>query len=249
MCTVCLLAERIVKGPHRAMVNAVPTSLCRGCFVSGGYGGRSKIRLEHLVLSEVERVARELPSAFFDWSEPTSWDCAVFPETDSKPDFVYVFGPNNELFQTAGSCKLDAGQISHVVILECNERSMQHHSQNRHITDVEREEEIRAPFLQRSVPVDFLYVVVAAFEHTGVDAGDQFFRKTALGCYEIVQSRQSAFQERVRQVIFALQDLRRTFNEGRRDPRRVVIDASHNAQATPSSVVLAHDDVPAPEVL
>ena len=228
------------------MVNGVPTSLCHGCYISSGGGGtRGKIRLEHLLFAEVERVSRALPVEFFDWSEPTSWDCAVFPESRSKPDFAYVFGEYNQLFQTAGSCKLDAGDISHVIILECNERSMQHHSQNSHVSDVEREEEIRAPFNLRGVAVDFLYVVVAAFEHGGVAADDRFFRKTAeFGCYEMVPSRKSAFQERARQVVLGLQDLRRTFHEGRREARRVVIDAAHGGRATRAAVVPA-GDIPA----
>ena len=98
------------------------------------------------------------------------------------------------MFSCAGAGKLD--RVAHVIILEILEVGIEQHSEARSIPDAERERQIRGAFPY--VPVDFLYVVVAAYNHPTAHRDDQFFRKPRGSLeYELVESRRSAWTERV----------------------------------------------------
>ena len=136
------------------------------------------------------------------WSEPTAWDCAILPTLAFKPDHIWVFGKQGELFSAAGACKINAALVAHVIVLEVLEVGIEQHSNARSISDPAREAAIRSVF---PCPVDVLYVVVAAYNHPSAHAEDKFFRKPS-GSFEytIVKSRKRAWQARIVQVVAAL---------------------------------------------
>ena len=118
----------------------------------------------------------------------------------------WAFDYLGNMFSCAGACKLD--RVSHIIILEILEVGIEQHSAARSIPDAERERQIRGAFPY--VPVDVLYIVVAAYNHPTAHRNDQFFRKPSGSLeYELVPNRTKAWTER---VAGALSQLRRMYD-------------------------------------
>ena len=197
-CSVCKITNTIVKGPF----HTVKGRMCRDCYRISGLATpnmRAKVNLEIYFLAELQRLAED----DYRWREPTSWDCPILPGLAFKPDMLWAFDSLGNMFSCAGACKLD--RVAHIIILEILEVGIEQHSVARSIPDTERERQIRGAFPY--VPVDVLYVVVAAYNHPTAHRDDQFFRKPIGSLeYELVSSRAKAWTER---VAGALSQLRR----------------------------------------
>lgn len=171
---------------------------CYQCYVASGES-RSKIRLEIFFLAELQRISEDE----FEFLEPTSWDCAVLPGLPYKPDMMWAFDSLGKLFNTAGACKLSLSHISHIVVLEVLEVGIEQHSKARVVPDAIRENEIRESLA--GVIVDFVYAVVAAYNHPNAAPSDKFFSLSkATNAYGVVASRKEAWRERVRLTLEAL---------------------------------------------
>jgi hypothetical protein len=208
-CDVCRVTGIIVKGYFRTP-DPKFTNMCRSCYIASGHAPpnlRAKVTLEIYMFAEIQRQARK-HSEMFIWNLPTSWDCAILPGLSYKPDNIWVFGQGDVLFQTTGACKLNKGEVQHVMILEILEVGILQHSEARHIPDAEREKQIRAVFYPH--PVGFLYVTIAAYNHRSAHRDDQFFAKQDPGSFEysVVKSRLPAFQARVGIVLETLNRMR-----------------------------------------
>ena len=176
---------------------------CHECFVASGEA-RAKVRLEIFFLAELQRISREE----VEFLEPTSWDCAVLPGLPYKPDMMWAFDMAGNLFNTTGACKLSLDHIKQIVILEVLEVGIEQHSNARTVSDAVRETEIRSSL--RGVVVDFVYVVVAAYNHPSADASDKFFSLSkSTNSYSVVVSRKEAWAARVRQTLEALVNARK----------------------------------------
>ena len=157
------------------------------------------------MFAELQRLSRNTPHQYI-WSEPTSWDCAILPGLSYKPDNIWVFGKHSDIFSTSGACKINSNLVGHVIVLEILEVGIEQHSAARAVPDEYRESEIRQVFFPQ--PVDFLYVVVAAYNHRDAHPEDQFFTKnTGSFEYSVVDTRQDAWTERVRQVLVCLEEM------------------------------------------
>ena len=177
------------------------TRACHGCFAASGES-RIKVRLELFFLAELQRLASH------EFLEPTSWDCAVLPGLSYRPDMLWAYDENGNLFNTTGACKLALGEIKHMVILEVLEIGIEQHSKARHVSDSQRESEIRASLT--GITVDFVYVVVAAYNHPTADPADKFFSVNKLkNTYFVGRSRKKAWEERVKATLRSLTDARK----------------------------------------
>jgi hypothetical protein len=208
-CDVCRGEDRIVKGYFRTPDPEFP-NMCRDHYITSGHAPpnlRAKVTLEIYMFAEIQRQALKT-SYMFIWNLPTSWDCAILPGLSYKPDNIWVFGQEDVLLQTTGACKLNKGEVRHVMILEILEVGILQHSEARHIPDAEREKQIRAVFYPH--PVGFLYVTIAAYNHRSAHRDDQFFAKQDPGSFEysVVKSRLPAFQARVGVVLKTLDRMR-----------------------------------------
>jgi hypothetical protein len=93
--------------------------------------------------------------------------------------------------------------ISHIVVLEVLEVGIEQHSKARVVPDAIRENEIRESLA--GVIVDFVYAVVAAYNHPNAAPSDKFFSLSkATNAYGVVASRKEAWRERVRLTLEAL---------------------------------------------
>ena len=121
---------------------------------------------------------------------------------------LWAFDVAGNLFNTTGSCKLSLTHIKHIVVLEVLEVGIEQHSKARAMPDAVRESEIRDSLV--GVVVDFVYVVIAAYNHPDADASDKFFRLSKISNgYGVVASRKEAWRERVRQTLEALGNARK----------------------------------------
>ena len=174
---------------------------CYKCYILSGES-RAKVRLEIFFLAEIQRLCTT-----YEFLEPTSWDCAVLPGLSYKPDMLWAFDRAGNLFNIAGSCKLSLDEIGQVIVLEVLEIGIAQHSIARQVPDYTREAEIRASL---SVVVDFVYVVVAAYNHPTADPSDKFFTLSKeTNTYGVVATRKQAWKERVCATIQALQFARK----------------------------------------
>jgi hypothetical protein len=116
---------------------------------------------------------------------------------------LWAYDENGNLFNTTGACKLVLGEIKHMVILEVLEIGIEQHSKARHVSDSQRESEIRTSLA--GITVDFVYVVVAAYNHPTADQADKFFsvHKTK-NTYYVGHSRKAAWEERVTATLRSL---------------------------------------------
>lgn len=204
-CHVCKYTKRVVKAFH----NTSDGQMCRSCFVSSPHAPvstRAKISLEIYMFAEISRQAAKHAKHGYIWSECTAWDCAILPGLGYKPDNIWVFGKNGNIFSTSGACKINKNLVGHVIVLEILEVGIQQHSDARAVSDEKRESEIRNVFHPN--PVDFLYVVVAAYNHASAHPDDQFFAKHE-GSYEykVVSKRKSAWQARIKVVLENLEKM------------------------------------------
>ena len=85
---------------------------------------RAKISLEIYTLAELQRLSMESNDAMnFMWAEPTAWDCPILPGLPYKPDNIWCFTPQGHVFETAGSCTINASEVGYVLILEVLEQA------------------------------------------------------------------------------------------------------------------------------
>ena len=96
--------------------------------------------------------------------------------------------------------KINDNQVHHVVITEVLEIGITQHSNARAVSDSRRESEIRQVFFP--IPVEFVYIVVAAYNHPSADPTDQFFRKKKGSFeYSVVPSRKGDWQLRIKKLL------------------------------------------------
>lgn len=189
-------------------------NMCRPCYLGSGYATniRAKVSIEILMFAELQRLALKGEGDWL-WSEPTSWDCAILPGLSFKPDTIWAFDLNGNVFKNAGTCKLNVGDLGRVIILEVLEHGIQQHSDARSISDAQREKEIRGVFEPSGVIVQFLYVTVAHYKHISAHESDRFFeKKKGTGEYVVVADRKKAWRKRVKKVISTLNDFLKSDN-------------------------------------
>ena len=163
---------------------------------------RRKITLEIFTLAELQRIAIETDSLTF--YEPTSWDCAILPNLNFKPDIIWCFDEYGNLFTTAGACKLDTREIYYTIVLEIIEESRKAHSAARSISDEDREKEIRNVF--GTEKIGFLYVTVAHAKHTSAHVDDIFFDRDSEE-YFVINEKFSFWQTRISHLVKTLQNM------------------------------------------
>ncbi|KAG5179340.1 hypothetical protein JKP88DRAFT_247540 [Tribonema minus] len=161
--------------------------MCRAHFIRSPHATtqqRAKISLEMHFIASMELQCHDRVRGY-KWAEPTSWDCAVLPGLAYKPDLMWAFDADGNIFSTAGGCKLSA-PMARVIILEVLELL--------------------------GIKVAFVYVTVAAYNHPSAYPDDRFFAK---GCatdpeagkdfeYHVEPTRQEAWGARVQAAVEAL---------------------------------------------
>ena len=216
-CTTCA-PSCIVRASHNISVKGRFTTplghMCRECFVHSGFAPpdtRAKVSLEIYMFAELQRLAKDTVHEYV-WAEPTAWDCAILPGLAYKPDNIWVFSKHGNVFSVAGACKINTNLVGHVIVLEILEIGIEQHSAARSVPDLVREQEIRRVFSPQLV--DFLYVVVAAYNHPTAHPDDQFFSKPAGSFeYELVRSRKAAWTARIKETLRQL-EIMHTRREG-----------------------------------
>ena len=143
-------------------------------------------------------LASETDAVNFLWMEPTTWDCAILPGLNYKPDNMWCFDRAGNPFVTAGACKVNVHEIGYVLQLEVLEHGIHQHSEARKVSDAQREKDIRSVFA--TVPFGMVYVVMAHTKHTEADPQDVFFVKNQLQEYEVLPDRQLAWHGRIQQI-------------------------------------------------
>ncbi len=146
-------------------------------------------------MAELQRQAIEEGS--FLISEPTVWDCPILPGLPYKLDNGWFFDKYGNVYESAGACKINTGEIGYVLALEVLEGSIDSHSKGRRITDKQREKEIRESLYP--IRMGFVYVTMAHTKHSCIKE-DIFFRKTSSNEYAVLEERQEAWQERINLV-------------------------------------------------
>ena len=170
---------------------------------------RAEISLEMHFIASLELACRDHATGAI-WEEPTSWDCAVLPGLAYKPDLMWAFDGKGNRLSIAGTNKVNLGLIHQVIICEVLEVGIKQHSAARDVEDSVREQEIRK--VLEPIPVTFVYVTVAAYNHSAAHEDDKFFAK---GCasdpndinkfeYNVVTERKTAWQQRIQSVLKAL---------------------------------------------
>ena len=138
----------------------------------------------------------------------------MFPELAFKPDMMWAFNKDRKLldsininnFSSITSFRIDLSTVSQVIILEIIEVSRKIHTNNRHITDENREEQIRTVLGKYNIKVGFVYVTIAAINHKEASECDRFFKKNQKsGEYMIIQSKKSKWKKRVLKTLEALE--------------------------------------------
>lgn len=179
--------------------------VCYSDYINSGEAVRANVRLEIFALADLQRLA--LARNLFEFQEPTSWDCAILPGLAFRPDMLWAFDAAGNVFATAGACKINLGLIHHIVILEIVEIGLEQHSAARTVTDEAREEAIRGSL--QGVIVDFVYTVVAAYNHPTAHPDDKFFTKSkTTGTYHVQNSRRAAWNARIDETLDALSSAR-----------------------------------------
>ena len=201
-CIICKLTGILCRGTYKTPDG----SMCRPCYLASGHAttSRAKVSLEILMFAELQRVAMSGDGDWL-WSEPTAWDCAILPGLSFKPDNIWAFDLNGNVFNNAGTCKLNVGDLGRIIVLEVLEHGIQQHSDARDVSDVDREKQIRSVFEPSGVIVQFLYVTVAHYKHPTAANTDRFFcKKPDSNEYSVVPERLNAWRERVTDVIKTL---------------------------------------------
>jgi len=193
---------------------AYKVHLCRDCFLRSPFCSdrvRAKIVIEHLVLAEIQRL--DISPHRIWRSDPTAWDCPILPGLEYKLDMCWVFDTSHEvIYETSGTCRLNAGEVGALVAFENDEGGAEVHSKSRHVPDDQREAEVRKVFAPASVT--FIRASMAAKDiHKDAHRDDIFFQRVQHGdshefTYEVIPGRQEAFGRRVRTILEALEEAR-----------------------------------------
>jgi len=162
---------------------------------------RARISLEILMLAELQRQAILEGNYFI--SEPTSWDCAVLPGLNFKPDCMWCFDENGDVIYLGNVSKLNLNEIKYVLHLEILEDSRAAHSKARGISDEDREIDIRKLYGSQQIPMGCLYVTVAHKKHLNAHPDDVFFTKPDQE-YEVIPAKTQAWEARVQEVYATL---------------------------------------------
>lgn len=165
--------------------------------------------LEIYVLAELQRIAQHQSKTFL-WYEPTTWDCAVLPGLGYKPDHMWLFGPNFEVFEVLAECgarKIDPSVVRYALQLEIVEESRTQHSKQRGVSDAAREAQIRNVFA--GIPLGFVYVTVAHQGHKHANRDDIFFRRREAedSEFEVIANRALALTNRMQSVVWMMQEM------------------------------------------
>ena len=171
---------------------------------------RAKVSLEIYTLADMQRHARDtLDNVSWIFGEaPTTWDCAILPGLSFKPDNLWLFDKFGNFFSTAGSCKINTGDVAYALQLEVTEYGLKQHSDARTPSDAVRERQIRECF--KGIPMGFVYIVVAhnGFAHVGAHSDDVFFQKPAgTQEYELIENRAIAWNERMEKLLVTLRNM------------------------------------------
>ena len=196
----------------RGIVNTPDGKLCKDCYVKSPHCSqkrRAKISIEIFTIAEIQRIA----GASSVWANPTTWDCGILPGLSFKPDNMWAWR-EEALYETTGACKLIAGDITSVQILEIDEIRSDVHSASRkrsgEYSDEEREESIRNVFAP--VPVDFVRMTVSAENHQDAHPDDVFFVREEMDDgsfeYSLIEQRREQWELRVKNVIHLLEKAR-----------------------------------------
>jgi hypothetical protein len=154
-------------------------------------------------LAELQRQAMETNGNFL-WSEPTAWDCAILPGLNYKPDNIWCFDHSGNPFFSAGTCKINTGDLGYVLQLEVLESGIQQHSAARNVSDVQREKEIRQVF--HGIPMGVVYIVMAHDKHPGAKSKDVFFTKVDKE-YQVLPGREDAWQALIGRLVVTLNEM------------------------------------------
>jgi len=145
----------------------------------------------------------------FLFANPTSWDCPIIPGESFRPDNMFIFDKHDNIFEVAGTCKINTADIAYVLILEIIEHGRARHTTIGHISDYERELGIRRAF--QEIPLGMLYVTVAHTTHSGAHSDDIFYTKNDGQLeYEIIPCRNEALASRLKLVISTLTNMLQT---------------------------------------
>jgi hypothetical protein len=169
---------------------------------------RAKVSLEIYILFEIQRL-----DTSGIWSIPTAWDCAILPNLNFRPDYIFIFDQNNSLYETCGACKINSHEIGYILQVEIIEESRKTHSLARNPSDSQRELEIRETF--PGIPIGFLYITVAHVKHLHAHPDDVFFHKVDQE-YQLLSDRVEAFQIRAQQVLDTLFEMFENHEDGTR---------------------------------
>ena len=221
--TQCNVSETDISRPNRARYITKKSKLhcCKACLKDcikrdpeeTPLQLRAKVSLEIYTLAELQRLSMDSNDATnFLWAEPTAWDCPILPGLPYKPDNIWCFSPQGHVFETAGSCTINASRVGYILILEVLEHSVEHHTQNRHVRDEVREEEIRNVF--PGIPVGVVYVEVAHSKHYGAKEDYKFFDKNPETLeYIVMEHKKDAWMEHITNVQDALIQLYSDFKD------------------------------------
>ena len=97
--------------------------------------------------------------------------------------FFLLLCRDDQLFKHIKSCRMESANVTHCILLEVMEISRAHHTSHRCISDENRLAELRAAL--SPVPVDVMWITVAATHQASSHSDDQYFEKCAGGLYQV----------------------------------------------------------------
>lgn len=194
-CVNCLLVDIKTVGQRQT-----PDGLmCTACYKISPHctpSQRAKISLEMQTIHALHDQIDKTPGGFV-FRELTTWDCAVLPGVNFKPDLMWAYDSEGNCFETTGQCKIEEKAVSHIVILEVLEHGKQQHSDARDIPDADRETQTREALL--TVPIFYVYMSIANNTyHHGAHPEDVFFTKNNNDSeYSLIPERKKAWRNRI----------------------------------------------------
>ncbi len=212
-CNVCLFKKAKFKTKLSEL------NVCKPCLldclkrnpVDVDLSRRAKISMEIYCLAELQNVILEQNYPIL--LEPTSWDCQILPGLNFKPDLLWTFDKDGNVFETAGACKLDFHQdgIHYALQLEIIEESRVSHSAARSIDDTTREMQIRHLFETQQIPLGIVYFTVAHEHHIHAHPNDIYFVKNkSTNEYDILPEKLSVWKSYITMLFQTLKHMLET---------------------------------------